>query len=81
MGSPPLIHSKNDVLIFLSVKSIVIVAAKTGKTNTRRIAVNNTDQQNKGKRCIGKPSPLIFNIVTIKFIAPKRDDKPAKCKL
>jgi hypothetical protein len=36
---------------------------------------------NKGILCIFKPGVLILKTVVIKFIAPKIDDAPAKCKL
>jgi hypothetical protein len=38
-------------------------------------------QTNKGNLCIVIPGALIFNTVVIKFIAPKIDDIPDKCKL
>jgi hypothetical protein len=40
-----------------------------------------TAQVNKGIKFIFIPGTLILNIVTIKLIAPKIDDIPAKCKL
>jgi len=72
---------KKLVLKFLSVKSIVIAPANTGKENNNKKAVINTDQTNNGNLCIDKPGTLILNIVVIKFIAPKREDIPARCKL
>jgi len=48
MGSPPPDGSKKEVLKFLSVKSIVIPAAKTGNDKSRRTAVIKTDQTNNG---------------------------------
>jgi hypothetical protein len=45
------------------------------------MAVIKTLQTNNGIIDIFKPGTLIFSIVTIKFIAPKIEDKPAKCKL
>jgi len=41
----------------------------------------NTAHTNKGILCIVIPGVLIFRIVVMKFIAPKIDDIPAKCKL
>jgi len=64
-----------------SVNNIVIAAAKTGKDNTNKIAVIKILQTNNGIIDIFKPGTLIFKIVTIKLIAPKIEDKPAKCKL
>ena len=55
--------------------------AKTGKENSNRKAVIKTDHTNKGNLCIDKPGTRILNIVVIKFIAPKREDIPARCKL
>ena len=81
IGSPPPEGSKKDVLKFLSVKSIVIAAAKTGNDNKRSIAVIKTLQTNNGIIDIFNPGTLIFKIVTIKFIAPNIEDIPAKCKL
>jgi hypothetical protein len=72
---------KKDVLIFLSVNSIVIAPANTGKDNNNKKAVTKTDQGNKAKRCRVKPLALIFQIVVIKFMAPNIEDIPAKCKL
>ena len=40
-----------------------------------------TAQTNKGVRWAVIPGQRIFNIVTIKFIAPKIEEIPAKCKL
>jgi hypothetical protein len=58
-----------------------MAAAKTGKDNNNNIAVIKTLQTNKGIIDIFKPGTLIFKIVTIKLIAPRIEDKPAKCKL
>jgi hypothetical protein len=69
------------VLKFLSVKSIVIPPAKTGNDNNSNTAVIKTAQTNRGSLCIVKPGALIFKIVVIKFIAPKIELIPAKCKL
>src|SRR5690606_21844070 len=44
-------------------------------------AVTNTDQTNKGILSIPIPGALIFKIVVIKFIAPKIEEAPDKCKL
>jgi len=48
MGSPPPAGSKNEVLMFRSVRSIVMAPAKTGRASRRRMAVRNTDQTNRG---------------------------------
>jgi len=47
-GSPPAFESKNDVLKFLSVNSIVIAPAITGNDNNNKKAVINTAQTNNG---------------------------------
>jgi hypothetical protein len=59
----------------------VIAPANTGNDNNNKIAVTNTDHTNKGIECKNKPGCLIFKIVVIKFIAPNKDEIPAKCKL
>jgi len=69
------------VLKFLSVNSIVIPPASTGNDNSNNTAVIKTAQTNSGNLCIVIPGALIFIIVVIKFIAPKIDEIPAKCKL
>jgi hypothetical protein len=80
MGSPPPAASKNDVLKFLSVKTIVIAPASTGKDNNNKTAVTITAHPNKANLCSLIPGLLIFNIVVIKFIAPNKLLTPAKCK-
>jgi hypothetical protein len=55
--------------------------ANTGKANNKRIAVINTAHTNNGILCICNPGDRIFKTVVIKFIAPKIEDAPAKCKL
>jgi hypothetical protein len=45
------------------------------------MAVIKTDQTNKGKRVIVIQRVLILKIVTIKLIAPNKEEAPAKCKL
>lgn len=81
IGSPPAAASKKAVLKFLSKSNIVIPPAKTGNANNKRIAVIKTDQTNKGilRRLIIET--LMFNIVTIKFIAPNIEESPANRKL
>jgi hypothetical protein len=69
------------VLKFLSVNNIVIAPAKTGNDSSNKKAVINTAHTNNGTRCAFIPGARIFKIVTIKFIAPKIDEIPAKCKL
>jgi hypothetical protein len=64
-----------------SVNNIVIAPAKTGKDNKSRNAVIKIDQVNKGNLCKGKLLDRIFNIVQIKFMAPKIEAAPERCKL
>jgi hypothetical protein len=67
-------------LKFLSVKTIVIPPANTGRDNNKRTAVTNTAQPNNANLCNLIPGALIFNIVVIKFMAPNKLLTPAKCK-
>ena len=78
---PPPDGSKKAVLKFLSNSSIVIAPAKTGNDNNSKIAVTNIAQTNNGNLCADIPLVLIFITVVMKFIAPNREDIPAKCKL
>jgi len=80
MGSPPPVGSKNEVLKFRSVRSMVIAPASTGRDRSKRIAVINTDQINKGIESKDIDLLRIFKIVVIKLIAPKIEDIPARCK-
>jgi hypothetical protein len=80
IGSPPPPNSKNEVLKFLSVNTIVIAPAKTGNDNKSKTAVTATAQPNKASLCNLIPGLLIFSIVVIKFIAPSKLLIPDKCK-
>lgn len=76
MGSPPPEGSKNEVLKFRSVKSIVMAPAKTGNDKSSKIVVTKTDQTKRGIR-----SHTLFvapKIVVIKLIAPRMEEIPAK---
>jgi hypothetical protein len=73
------LQSKKAVLKLRSVNSIVIAPANTGNDNNNKKAVMYTAQTNNGARCAVIPGARIFVIVTIKLIAPKIDDTPAKC--
>jgi hypothetical protein len=57
----------------------VIAEARTGNDNNNNIAVYKTDQQNNGIKSRDIPLHRMFNIVTIKFIAPAIEEIPAKC--
>lgn len=79
IGSPPPATSKNDVLKFLSVKTIVIAPANTGRDNNNNTAVITTAHPNKANLCNLIPGLLIFNIVVMKFIAPNKLLTPDRC--
>jgi hypothetical protein len=72
---------KKTVLKFRSNNNIVIAPAKTGRDKSRRTAVIKTDQANNGREYISIPNARILIIVMIKFIAPKMEDAPARCRL
>lgn len=59
----------------------MIAPAKTGNESNNRNAVMKTDQTNNGVRWAVIPGARILIIVTIKFIAPKIDETPAKWRL
>lgn len=80
MGSPPPAGSKNVVLRFRSVRSIVMPAARTGRESRSKIAVMRTDQTNRGVWYCDSAGGFILIIVVIKLIAPRIDDTPAKCR-
>jgi len=59
---------------------MVIAPAKTGRASNSRIVVIKTDQTNNGIWSRSIPNGRMFKIVLIKFIAPKMEDTPAKCR-
>jgi hypothetical protein len=59
-------------MMFLSVKTIVMAPAKTGKDKSNKTAVTTTAHPNKANLCSLIPGLLMFKIVVIKFIAPNR---------
>jgi len=67
-------------LKFLSVKSIVIAPAKTGRDNKRSTAVTIIAHPNKVNLCNRIPGVLIFITVVIKLTAPNKLLTPAKCR-
>ncbi|KAK9892839.1 hypothetical protein WA026_022301, partial [Henosepilachna vigintioctopunctata] len=81
IGSPPPAGSKNEVLIFRSVKSIISATANTGRGRRSKIAVLKSDRANKGSSSNCMPIGRISIIVVIKLIAPKIDDTAARCNL
>jgi len=66
------------VLKFLSVNNIVIAPASTGNDSRSKKAVINTAQTNNGVLFAVIPGARILVIVTIKLIAPKIEDTPAR---
>ena len=64
-----------------SVNNIVIAPPNTGSESTNRKEVTSNDQTYKGSRCIESPGALILNTVVIKFIEPKIEAAPDKCRL
>jgi len=59
---------------------MVMAPAKTGRDKSKRMAVINTDQTNKGIRSNVIPPERILITVVIKFTAPKIEEIPARCK-
>jgi len=80
IGSPPPAGSKNEVLRFRSVSSIVIAPARTGSDRRRRTTVITTAHTNRGIRSRRNPLHRMLMTVVIKLIAPRIEDAPAKCK-
>lgn len=80
IGSPPPAGSKKLVLIFRSVRSIVIAPAKTGRESRRRTAVIFTLQTNRGIRSKTIPLARMLIIVVMKLIEARMEDTPARCR-
>jgi hypothetical protein len=70
--------AKKLVLKFLSVKSIVMAAARTGRERRSRKAVTKTDHTKSGIVYISIPRQRMFKMVTMKLMAPKMDEIPAR---
>lgn len=79
IGSPPPAGSKNDVLKFRPVNSIVIAPARTGSERRSKTAVILIDQTNKGIRSNRIPRDRMLIAVVIKLIDAIIDEAPAKC--
>jgi hypothetical protein len=60
---------------------MVIAPANTGNDNTYNQAVIKIAHTNKGNLSNVKPGALILIIVTIRLIAPYKEEIPAICKL
>lgn len=78
MGSPPPAGSKNVVLRFRSVRSIVMPAASTGRERSRRTAVISTAQTNNGVWYWEIAGGFMLIIVVMKLIAPRMEEIPAR---
>jgi hypothetical protein len=70
-------HSFQQIARF---KPGTILPASTGSDSNSKTAVITTAQPNKANLCNLIPGLLIFSIVVIKFMAPKRLLIPDKCK-
>lgn len=60
---------------------MVIAAAKTGKAKSKRKTVTKILHTKSGKEAMKRPGARILRMVTIMLIAPRREDKPARCRL
>jgi hypothetical protein len=58
---------------------MVIAPANTGNDKSSKNEVTNIDHTKRFNLCIVNPGSLILKIVTIIFIEPNNEDKPAKC--
>jgi hypothetical protein len=67
------------VLKLRSVSSIVIAPARTGSDSNSRKAVINTAHTKRGALLAVIPGALMLVIVTMKLIAPKIEETPARC--
>jgi len=72
---------KNTVLKLRSIRSIVIAPAKTGKERSSRKAVIRILQTKSGIMYRGIPCARMLKIVTMKLMAPRIEEIPAKCRL
>lgn len=70
--------SKNVVLKFRSVKSIVIAPARTGRDSNSKIAVIRTDHTNNGTCSNVTMEERMLMMVEMKLMAPKIEEAPAK---
>ena len=64
---------------FLSNNNIVTPADNTGNDNNNKKAVIKIAHTNNGNLCIVIPLVLIFNVVTMKLIAPNNDEIDVIC--
>jgi hypothetical protein len=59
----------------------VIAPPRTGRDNNNKKEVIKIDHTYRGNLCMVKPGARILKIVVIKFIEPKIEDIPERCKL
>ena len=69
------------VLKLRSVNNIVIAPPNTGSESTNRKEVTSNDHTYNGNLCIEIPGARMLNTVVIKFIDPKIEAAPDKCRL
>ena len=60
---------------------MVIPPARTGKDNNNKIVVTKIPQPKSGNLFIVIPFARILRMVVIKFIEPRIEEAPAKCRL
>jgi len=72
---------KNTVLKLRSIKSIVIAPASTGRDNKSKNAVIRILHTNSGITYRGIPGERMLKMVTMKLMAPRIEDIPARCRL
>jgi len=59
---------------------MVMAPARTGRDNSRRMAVINTDQTNRGTISNFMLIGRILRMVVMKLIAPRIEEAPARCR-
>jgi len=64
---------------FKASRIIIIIPANTGNDNSNNTAVTNIAQPNNGTLCNTCPGIRMFITVVMKFIAPNKEEIPAKC--
>ena len=59
----------------------MIAPARTGRDRSSRKTVTRRDHTKSGRRLIEIPGARMLKTVVIKFIAPRIDEIPARCRL
>jgi len=75
------VELKKTVLKLRSISNIVIAPARTGKERRSKNAVIRMLHTNRGIVCRDIPGARMLKMVTIKLIAPRIEDMPARCRL